>query len=198
MNLNGVHFDEGPVTEDPKLGTTEGWVYVNLTADTNPMHYPSRHLPGRRTDTVRRPSLRGSQRRPTRRPRRNRPDPVRDRPNAPARPDRTRLQGHTQSQPRLLDNHPRQIRPSRGSLRAANLRPPLPHRRTRRQRHDATPYRRALVTQSQRRRDDVEPCRSATRTKDVELCGSRPSRLNTLSRAGPPKRAAGEPESVGV
>ena len=99
MNLNGVHFDEGPVTEDPKLGTTEGWVYVNLTADTNPMHYPSRHLPGRRTDTVRRPSLRGSQRRPTRRPRRNRPDPVRDRPNAPARPDRTRLQGHSQVNP---------------------------------------------------------------------------------------------------
>jgi spore coat protein A len=38
LNLNGVHFDEGPVTETPKLGTVEEWVYVNLTADTHPMH----------------------------------------------------------------------------------------------------------------------------------------------------------------
>ena len=38
LNLNGVHFDEGPVTEIPKAGTVEDWVYVNLTADTHPMH----------------------------------------------------------------------------------------------------------------------------------------------------------------
>jgi spore coat protein A, manganese oxidase len=38
LNLNGVHFDEGPVTETPKMGTVEDWVYVNLTADTHPMH----------------------------------------------------------------------------------------------------------------------------------------------------------------
>jgi spore coat protein A len=37
LNLNGVHFDS-PVTEAPILGTVEDWVYVNLTADTHPMH----------------------------------------------------------------------------------------------------------------------------------------------------------------
>jgi spore coat protein A len=38
LNLNGVHFDEGPTTETPKVGTVEDWVYINLTADTHPMH----------------------------------------------------------------------------------------------------------------------------------------------------------------
>jgi spore coat protein A, manganese oxidase len=38
LNLDGVHFDEGPVTETPMVGTVEDWVYVNLTADTHPMH----------------------------------------------------------------------------------------------------------------------------------------------------------------
>ena len=37
LNLNGVHFDAS-VTETPKVGTVEDWVYVNLTADTHPMH----------------------------------------------------------------------------------------------------------------------------------------------------------------
>jgi spore coat protein A, manganese oxidase len=38
LNLNGVHFDEGPTTETPKVGAVEDWVYVNLTGDTHPMH----------------------------------------------------------------------------------------------------------------------------------------------------------------
>jgi spore coat protein A len=37
LNLNGMHF-EGPVTETPRVDTVEDWVYVNLTADTHPMH----------------------------------------------------------------------------------------------------------------------------------------------------------------
>jgi spore coat protein A, manganese oxidase len=37
LNLNGSRFD-APVTETPKVGTVEDWVYVNLTADTHPMH----------------------------------------------------------------------------------------------------------------------------------------------------------------
>jgi spore coat protein A, manganese oxidase len=37
LNLNGVHFGED-TTESPKIGTVEDWVYVNLTADTHPMH----------------------------------------------------------------------------------------------------------------------------------------------------------------
>jgi spore coat protein A len=38
LNLNGVHFDEGPATETPKVGTVEDWVYINMTGDTHPMH----------------------------------------------------------------------------------------------------------------------------------------------------------------
>jgi spore coat protein A, manganese oxidase len=38
LNLNGVHFEERPVTETPPVGAVEDWVYVNLTADTHPMH----------------------------------------------------------------------------------------------------------------------------------------------------------------
>ena len=38
LNLNGVHFEALPVTETPKVGTVEDWVYVNLTGDTHPMH----------------------------------------------------------------------------------------------------------------------------------------------------------------
>ena len=35
--LNGADFEDTP-TETPQVGTTEDWVYVNLTGDTHPMH----------------------------------------------------------------------------------------------------------------------------------------------------------------
>ena len=35
--LNGVVFD-APVTEDPRIGTTEVWEIINLTPDTHPIH----------------------------------------------------------------------------------------------------------------------------------------------------------------
>jgi spore coat protein A, manganese oxidase len=38
LNLNGVHFDALPITETPKLGTIEDWVYINVTGDTHPIH----------------------------------------------------------------------------------------------------------------------------------------------------------------
>ena len=38
LNLNGIHFADGPTTELPRVGTIEDWVFVNLTADTHPMH----------------------------------------------------------------------------------------------------------------------------------------------------------------
>ena len=38
LNLNGVRFAEGRVTETPTVGTIEDWDYINLTADTHPMH----------------------------------------------------------------------------------------------------------------------------------------------------------------
>ena len=37
LNLNGLHFED-EATETPQVGTVEDWVYVNLTADTHPMH----------------------------------------------------------------------------------------------------------------------------------------------------------------
>ena len=38
LNLNAVRFDQGPVTETPKVGAVEDWVYINMTGDTHPMH----------------------------------------------------------------------------------------------------------------------------------------------------------------
>ena len=38
LNLNAAHFDDGPVTETPQVGTVEDWVYINMTGDTHPMH----------------------------------------------------------------------------------------------------------------------------------------------------------------
>jgi len=38
LNLNGVHFEDGAVTETPQVGTVEDWVYINMTGDTHPMH----------------------------------------------------------------------------------------------------------------------------------------------------------------
>jgi len=37
LNLDGAHFEEESPIE-PKVGTVEEWVYVNLTGDTHPMH----------------------------------------------------------------------------------------------------------------------------------------------------------------
>jgi spore coat protein A len=37
LNLNGLHFED-PITETPKVGTIEDWVYINVTGDTHPMH----------------------------------------------------------------------------------------------------------------------------------------------------------------
>jgi spore coat protein A len=37
LNLDGLHFED-PITETPKVGTIEDWVYINVTGDTHPMH----------------------------------------------------------------------------------------------------------------------------------------------------------------
>ena len=38
LNLSALDFDAEPVTETPKAGTVEEWVWVNMTGDTHPMH----------------------------------------------------------------------------------------------------------------------------------------------------------------
>ena len=38
LNLSGLDFEGRPVTETPKAGTVEDWVYINMTPDTHPMH----------------------------------------------------------------------------------------------------------------------------------------------------------------
>jgi spore coat protein A, manganese oxidase len=38
LNLSGLDFDDQTVTETPKAGTVEDWVWVNMTEDTHPMH----------------------------------------------------------------------------------------------------------------------------------------------------------------
>ena len=37
LNLSGVRFEDR-VTETPRVGTVEDWVFVNMTGDTHPMH----------------------------------------------------------------------------------------------------------------------------------------------------------------
>jgi spore coat protein A len=37
LDLSAAHFAD-PVTETPKVGTVEDWVYINMTGDTHPMH----------------------------------------------------------------------------------------------------------------------------------------------------------------
>ena len=38
LNLNAAHFEDSPITETPRVGTVEDWVYINMTGDTHPMH----------------------------------------------------------------------------------------------------------------------------------------------------------------
>jgi spore coat protein A, manganese oxidase len=37
LNLSALHFEDA-VTETPRVGTVEDWVYINVTGDTHPMH----------------------------------------------------------------------------------------------------------------------------------------------------------------
>ena len=38
LNMSALDFEGTPVTEKPKAGSVEDWVYVNMTPDTHPMH----------------------------------------------------------------------------------------------------------------------------------------------------------------
>ena len=72
-------------------------------------------------------------------------DALRNGSDGAARPERVRLQRHCQGQPRLLHHRACQVRATDGRDGPADLRLPLPHRRARRQRHDAAVHRRAVA-----------------------------------------------------
>ncbi len=119
MLLNRKHWHE-PTTEFPKLNSTEIWEFVNLTEDTHPMHMHLvrfQLLDRRSFDTE--DYLKTNKIRYTGNP-------------VPPERHRSWLEGHhTVSR---LHRHPRH-RPLRRLCRQIPL--PLPHPRTRSQRHDA-------------------------------------------------------------
>ena len=100
-----------PPTETPRVGSVEDWYFINLTGDTHPMHVHLFMFQIVRTRPLRRRLAYIARRRPTRRrrPRRHQPLAIRHRPHDPRRPHRTRLQRHRQSQPRHLHHHPRPL-----------------------------------------------------------------------------------------
>ena len=142
----------GPGDRDAH-GRQRGGLGLHQHDRGHPPHaHPPGHPPGHRADAVQCRGLRGGGRsRPGRRPRRDRPDPVRHRADAAARARGARVQGHHQGQPRLLHHHPGTVRPAGGRDRAADLRAPLPHRRARGQRHDAAVHGHAAVGRVRRR-----------------------------------------------
>ena len=119
MLINRKRWHE-PVTETPKLNSTEIWEFVNLTEDTHPMHL---HLV-RFQILDRRPFYTSVYRQNQK--------PSYYRPGRPTRAQRTRLEGHRPVPSR--HGHPHH-RPFRRLHRQIPL--PLPHPRARIQRHDA-------------------------------------------------------------
>ena len=144
----------GPRDEAPKAGTTEEWRFVNLSADTHPMHL---HLTrfqvvdrwafdvARYTADARRPR-RGGQ---------AEPDPMSSQVQPEAlveawrRPGGARVEGHRAGEPRSVHAHPSEVRPAARRQRPPAVRLPLPHPRARGQRHDAAVRRAAVGVQAQ-------------------------------------------------
>ena len=128
LNLNGLRFGEPGGGENPKAGTTEDWVYVNLTADTHPMHTHlfTHQVLGRTPFDV--AAYMAESGRSQRCAGRHRPDAVCYGTDASAGLHRARFQGHGQGQSWILHDHPWQVRPSGGRGRAADVRASLPHR----------------------------------------------------------------------
>ena len=126
ITLNEIDTDEPTLVPEPerrplrrarrrrprRSATVEDWVYVNMTGDTHPMHthLVTFQVIGRTPFDVE--AYEEAYERAERRARRDRPDPVRDRSDAAARPRGARIQGHGQGEPRHVHDHPRQVRPA--------------------------------------------------------------------------------------
>ena len=144
LNINGLPFD-APGTEAPRVGTVEDWVFVNVTGDTHPMHMHlvTFQVVGRTPFDVQ--AVRGAVRGRERSAGRDRSLTIRNGPDGSAGPERTGLQGHRQGEPGLLHDDPGEVRPTGRRYGAAEVRAPLPHRRARRQRHDAAVHRHPIT-----------------------------------------------------
>ena len=108
------------MTETPTVGTVEDWVYINLTGDTHPMHthLVTFQVVGRTPFDVE--AYEAAYGGPHGVPGGIDPTPFATGPMEPPDPDRARLQGHRQGQPRLLHHHPGQVRPADRRDRAAD------------------------------------------------------------------------------
>ena len=147
LNLNAAAFSEGARPDDPNpaAGTVEDWVYINMTGDTHPMHthLVTFQVVGRTPFDV--AAYQAAYGGPNGVPGGIDPTAVRDRGDAPPRPDGTRLQGYCQGQPRDLHEDQSKIRFADRRVRAADVCSPLPHRRARGQRHDAAVHSHVAV-----------------------------------------------------
>ena len=105
-----MRFDEGPVTEAPELGTVEDWVYINLTGDTHPMHthLVTFQVVGRTPFNVEAYEEENEGAHGV--PGGIDPTPYATGPMEPPCARRARLQGYGQGRPRLLHDHPGQVR----------------------------------------------------------------------------------------
>ena len=137
LNLNGVHFDEGPATETPKAGSVEDWVYVNLTGDTHPMHMHlvTFQVVGRTPFDVE--AYEEAHEGPHGVPGGIDPAPYATGPMLPPGPEERGFKDTVKVNPGYFTTIRAKFELPTGCLCTAGLRPPLPHRRARGQRHDA-------------------------------------------------------------
>ena len=153
LTLNGVGFDDAPPTERPRVGTVEDWYYINLTGDTHPMHVAPIHVPGGREGALRRRPLHRGGRPAARTAFQVAPTPGPSRPDRciPADPTERGYKDTVKANPGTFTTiRARFDLPARRHC-AADLRPPLPHPRTRGQRHDAALHR---LFRSRKRRSE--------------------------------------------
>ena len=135
-----------PVTETPQVGTVEDWVYVNLTADTHPMHthLVTFQVVGRTPFDA--ASLRGGQRAARHGvPGGIDPTPFATGPMAPPDPSERGFKDTVKANPGYFTTIRAKFELPTGRDGTPDLRLPLPHRRARRQRHDAAVHRRAVA-----------------------------------------------------
>ena len=156
LDLNGLHFDAARHREP------EGRHHRGLgVRQPHRRHAPDAltpgHLPSRRAHPLRRRGVPGGIRRTHRRARRHRPDTVRHRTEQPPEPTERGFKDTVKANPGYLTTIRAKIRTAGRRDRAADLRLPLPHRRTRGQRHDAPIHRRTITVTGHPTRAALSP-----------------------------------------